>query len=489
MIKRFLASPIALLALVSSALAQTKVMPSNEILANGDITFGNTLRLGKREGNKTIITPDTLQILGSGSTGDVSSMTVLPNAGSPQNTISSLLANRLTTRGNDITANPDESIADKIPFANTGAKHFLFSRRNVHAPALIGTTSIIRNTVGSGTFGPGAADFALLASATKDDYLKSTVEGEIDTQIIVARQGKKGDSTPLALDTQKVRAHLNAVAPDETGGTLGFEIAAGLVRPATGELYHNASVYGAFIESAYGPSKGAGMGLAARTRRGNWFSAFYAAAEPSTGTDHNGAPRVENGWDNLLVNDLSGAGDQSGINFRIDKPGRTFQGLPAARMSWGFDATSNAWTMRDENGNAERFRVARDGGGLVLTGQYTSLTLADPVTGQARGGWHRLTSGGNGTFLYQIMGGADVYSISPSGGMNVSNLTAGALTITGPAKLAPYTVATLPACNAGNRDAFAVVTDAANPTYRGTLSGGGAARTPVYCDGVSWSAH
>ncbi|MBB5765721.1 hypothetical protein ABEV34_11825 [Methylorubrum rhodesianum] len=73
--KRFLAPVLALMALGAPALAQTRALPPGEIRANGDITFGNTLKLGRREGTKTVITPDTLQILGSGSTGDVSAMT------------------------------------------------------------------------------------------------------------------------------------------------------------------------------------------------------------------------------------------------------------------------------------------------------------------------------------------------------------------------------------------------------------------------------
>lgn len=76
--KRFSPAVVALLALFDAApaLAQTRALPPGEIRPNGDITFGNALKLGKREGNKTVITPDTLQILGPGSTGDVSGMRV-----------------------------------------------------------------------------------------------------------------------------------------------------------------------------------------------------------------------------------------------------------------------------------------------------------------------------------------------------------------------------------------------------------------------------
>ncbi|MBB5762180.1 hypothetical protein HNR01_001800 [Methylorubrum rhodesianum] len=48
--KRFLAPLLALVALGAPALAQTRALPPGEIRANGDITFGNTLKLGRREG-------------------------------------------------------------------------------------------------------------------------------------------------------------------------------------------------------------------------------------------------------------------------------------------------------------------------------------------------------------------------------------------------------------------------------------------------------
>ena len=59
----------------------------------------------------------------------------------------------------------------------------------------------------------------------------------------------------------------------------------------------------------------------------------------------------------------------------------------------------------------------------------------------------------------------------------------------GPLKLATYTVAGLPACNATYRDHMAIATDTTAPTYRGALTGGGTVRTPVFCDGTSWTAH
>lgn len=82
----------ALLGLSAPALAQPRPLPQGEISANGEITFGNALKLGKREGNRTVTTPDTLQILGSGSTGDASLLSVTPNTGAAANTLGSYLS-------------------------------------------------------------------------------------------------------------------------------------------------------------------------------------------------------------------------------------------------------------------------------------------------------------------------------------------------------------------------------------------------------------
>lgn len=53
----------------------------------------------------------------------------------------------------------------------------------------------------------------------------------------------------------------------------------------------------------------------------------------------------------------------------------------------------------------------------------------------------------------------------------------------------PYTVATLPTCNGTTQYHWAVVTDATTPTYNGALTGSGAVKVPVFCNGTAWSSH
>lgn len=58
--KRFSPAVAALLVLFAAvpALAQTRALPEGEIRANGDITFGNALKLGRRDGNKIDVKDD-----------------------------------------------------------------------------------------------------------------------------------------------------------------------------------------------------------------------------------------------------------------------------------------------------------------------------------------------------------------------------------------------------------------------------------------------
>ena len=51
-----------------------------------------------------------------------------------------------------------------------------------------------------------------------------------------------------------------------------------------------------------------------------------------------------------------------------------------------------------------------------------------------------------------------------------------------------YTVASLPAPSASLAGARAYVTDAAAPSFLGSLTGGGAVVCPVFCNGTAWVA-
>ena len=74
-------------------------------------------------------------------------------------------------------------------------------------------------------------------------------------------------------------------------------------------------------------------------------------------------------------------------------------------------------------------------------------------------------------------------------GMTLKTQGTGTVNVGQGLKLPNYTVATLPACNAGYTYVVAAVSDASAPAYNATLTGGGATRVPVMCDGALWRAH
>lgn len=478
-LNRFFAAAAALCIAVLPARADQNLGAARIQSGTNKLVLPGGPMLGTYQNGKFSAQPDAIQIQGPGSTGDVSGTSVpSPSTSAPAGTLSNLMANRLLLLGNDVTANPDSSVTDKIPFANTGSKHFLYSRRNAPASALLGTTTLVRNTVGSGTFGPGSADFAVLTSTTKDNWQTETGaaarEGELDTLISIARQGKKGDTAAYVGDVLKRRDNLTSVASDESGAPIILEGGVGLV-DASGNQYLSFHSLLGFIESPTGLSGGRGYGEVQEARIGTGWSAHHASAVSSSA-----------GW--MYYYTGAQARDPSSLNYLVDNAGRTTVGFASARMSWGFDATANAYTLLDAVGGTERMRVVRDGGGATFTGQHGGLTFADPVTGGANGGYQRFVSAGNGNYYWQVANSAaafgpggtafNAYHVAPDASLNMDSLF----------KLKAYTVSTLPACNAVNRDSLAVVSDAAAPAYRGALTGGGTVRTPVYCDGSIWTA-
>lgn len=108
---RPLAAAAALFLAVLPARAD-QILPPGRILgsdpANGDILFG-ALKLGKRQGGKTTLQPDTVQIQGPGSTGPVDGMDVTSLAG-VRRTFAQRLLDRVVFE--DLGGGPDKTPAE-----------------------------------------------------------------------------------------------------------------------------------------------------------------------------------------------------------------------------------------------------------------------------------------------------------------------------------------------------------------------------------------
>jgi hypothetical protein len=108
-------------------------------------------------------------------------------------------------------------------------------------------------------------------------------------------------------------------------------------------------------------------------------------------------------------------------------------------------------------------------GGLDVAGSANNMSLTAATTGNAPA----MTAYGSDASIWITAApkGAGFFSIA-TGGLH----------------LPVYTVATLPTC-LGTSAHMAAVSDATSPTYGGSLTGGGSAQIPVFCNGTIWSAH
>ena len=194
---------LAVLVGLSSPLsAQTKALPPGEIRANGDITFGNALKLGK-----TIITPDTLQILGTGSSGDVSGMSATPDANAAPGTLARLLLNAVPAgrravelgQGDALTvggATLPSALGAKAPLASptfTGA---------VTAPSL------------SLTGGGSTGDISAMSATPNANAAPGTLARQLLNAVPAGRQAvEQGQADGLTVNSTALPTVLSAKAP------------------------------------------------------------------------------------------------------------------------------------------------------------------------------------------------------------------------------------------------------------------------------------
>ncbi len=356
---RLIAAALAALTFASASARADQILPPGRISNGNDILFG-AIKFGKRVAGKTVLQPDSIEIQGDGSTGNVSATSVKPTDKSTPVFLADAISERLNKGTTDLTAGLYQGLPALIQFGNTDAKHVQYSYRSEVAPSILGTTAIVRNTPGSGIFGPAAADFGLLLSTRKDGWNTATgtatKEGEINSLYTTAFQGKKGDATPILAHGEKRRDNLTSVAADESGGLLGFEVGSHLVN-AAGAIYHQVNSYGAFMEGPVGISGGRGYGFHTAAFKGELYAAYgaqTAAGQPGK-------------FQRLTFLDTTGASDGSGIIYQVDNLGRTASGLPAARMSAGFRSGIDAYTLED-TANSVALSVGRTNKITTLVG-------------------------------------------------------------------------------------------------------------------------
>lgn len=287
----------------------------------------------------------------------------------------------------DLTGKPDEGIGPPATdplteFASHAAKTSITSTDpGNHSGASLGTMAIGRNVVGSGTFGTASKDYALLVECKKDDYLTSSVDGEIDTLLVNARQGRKGDVGGVIIDLSKVRTG----AGDDSGGGTPMEIRSEITN-AAGTTTLALHAIPAFTESSAGLSAGGGYGHWVEARKGAWYSGYHVGtAGASDGSAYEGANSFT--WAYSAASSRSASDVFYGIEWGT---GNIYMGKPANRRIISYDATTSQLQIRDEaanilftlddNGILSVPGGTQIGSGAVKTKEFIARGTHDPAS-------------------------------------------------------------------------------------------------------------
>lgn len=527
MTMRLLLSLPALFSLSWTVVAQTRPLPQGEIRAHGDIRFGNALKLGKRDGNKTVINPDTPQILGLSSTSDASMMSVAPPIKGARSRTLAVRARERLSVADFPGADPTGATSSQAAFdaACSAAK----DGEQILIPPGAWDEGDPTCTKAIRWLASGATSVPVDSPFTK---LPGIVEYGLGGHSITWMQKTRGNDLSV-IDVRREAKH--------TGGSPGWAASAMRASTSVGPNVTNFEWTGLFImDNSAGSGENVGLYVRSNKRStGHTFGILsevydYSGANPTTpivaqeidinanggdanraryGTDYvlrrekrdrseiteaetairwQGEPGFHR-WRNLMrtysntvathgLNTTQGA-IQGSVILMAAEQRISFE--PSQQFALSFNIANAALTAQN------RFRIAglpiRSGAGVGDTplsiGANTGNddTLKFQVVRQASGSdW---TSA-----IWRIVRKVDGVAVSPT-----LDFGSGSVAVTsGVLKLPAYTVTTLPTCNDTNRDGTAIATDlttASSTAFRGSPVGGGSVRGPVYCDGIAWTVH
>ncbi|GJE61695.1 hypothetical protein [Methylobacterium trifolii] len=585
---RFLVATAALLVVVlplhaDQILAPARIDNSSKIVLPGGPT------LGLWSGGKYTSQPDALQIKGTGSSGDVSGMSVTPSSGAASGSLAKLLEaptqfDGMTTSGALLSrlfapgpliseapsgkagilrlggANPDTGkdwLETEIPYSSSIAQGSVLALKG--RIGLLGASRTSDNTTTPGAQGTqGVAGFCLNDNAT----VVSSCYGFYGE----ARRKSGAGFTHLFEGNTINQGSVVPVTPYGVaqGATFGYWSSCG-----RGDLADSAACSAAYAIVNNGVNGGNSVGSP-------WLTGIHFGCNSIQGVDCTGAGtgaalQMTPGH---LLKWMSSTGGQATFgstvttdaaaqNLRFTNSGLLFSnsagnplftvntntnlangltltpgpvGTPPILTATGADATipfifrtsGTAGSFDFQNGaGAEAFKVSPVASGVnyvLVTGATTTISPSVTATGSdtnvnlsmggkgtgqivttsslritpsqtgAAGGITKLDLW-NGGYGFGVSSSALDY-VAPAGAAHtfyVGGAAAVKITSTGVSTpsvaFTATTVAALPTCNAGTQDTIRAVSDATAPTYRGALTGGGTIRTPVYCDGTSWTAH
>ena len=133
--------------------------------------------------------------------------------------------------------------------------------------------------------------------------------------------------------------------------------------------------------------------------------------------------------------------------------------------------------------NIGYFYVSKGSGSHQFTTQNSTSVIQFAITNTTSAVNYLSVTGATTTNTPTLSAAGSDTNIS----INLTPKGTGNIVANAPVRLQGYTVATLPTAGTVGRTAY--VTDATAPTYLGTLTGGGAVRTPVFDNGTAWVSY
>lgn len=395
-----------------------------------------------------------LTLTGAGSTGDVSGMSVTPQTTAPAGTLAKL-------------------IADKAPSAS---------------PAITGPGSWLEGMATS----PSATHGGLVFQNT------TMAAGDI--------LGPQQPPTYFTVDGVR-SSQVNL--PDSTAQTtsaFGGYVANRSTRDATGifttcaQVVDNGPCWGGNLTMIDAPANGAVTNGVGRRLIGLEINPTVTSAGTTVqGISILGSSQAQPAYAAGMTIGHLNAG-QPGVfrwnNAFVVSDGSALTGyLTGAQQITGSNipGIQNLLNYRDASGAAQAVTYAASGSGALNIGGTSAangVTLQPVPAGQ----FPVIQAFGSDTNTGLVLQAQGLGQVVTQSVLNAAKGFYGATSaqFAVPVRLFPQTVSALQTttpCGATNLDAIAVVTDAASPTYRGALTGGGTTRTLAYCDGGNWTTH
>lgn len=528
--------------------AQTTALSSGEIDKDRNIKFGSALKLGKREGNKTVITPDRLQILGAGSTGDVSGMSVaIPQvAGTVPRSLSDKMRDVISVK--DFGAKGDGTTDDTTALKALAQRVRAIHKAHVFFPC---GTYKITDTVTWDT----ANNLAIDGRSSEC----VTIDLAVNNPSIPAFILQNGDGS-IAPSRRVCGGLPNQQGPCGRASGIGFS------RPPGVPVAGNAAIVSKFdINSDFSNIRLVGYfrgiefrgSYAGRVNRGT----FVGTRDASVWFDNDGSANnaviernyiigggrgtstacIDIGYQaqqpQVINNDIEfcyiairsrgshGTRIQGNYVESSEKLNIKFEGSNSISSTTGFNS---AWAVKSnlfakpKSGLSDTYEnvngVSFDGNilpGLSLNWSATALrvdlgrtnlaaeggNLGSPVnpapfaSGQlgvgAPGAPATFTSNGSDLFINAGVTNTGI-TLRPDGVGSVAGQVAATtlgFAMTAGAILSPNTFASLPDCNGTTAGTLRWITDAQAATYNANVSGGGTTSLLAFCNGSSWTAH